>query len=80
MELLNKLETTINQIIENYELKLLEIEEYKEKIVTLEQENQQLISEKTNHNNKVESLLTTLQQVDIEQNLDEQFSNTESTS
>lgn len=80
MELLNKLETTINQIIENYELKLLEIEEYKEKIVTLEQENQQLISEKTNHNNKVENLLTTLQQVDIEQNLDGQFSNTESTS
>ena len=80
MELLNKLETTINQIIESYELKLLEIEEYKEKIVTLEQQNQQLISEKTNHNNKVESLLTTLQQVDIEQNIDEQFSNTESTS
>ena len=46
MHLLTELETKIQQMIENYELKNLELEELKEQIVLLESQNKTLNEEK----------------------------------
>lgn len=58
MDLLNQLEENINTTLESYELLQLEVEELKEKLDTLQKQNQQLVENQSHWESKVKSLLS----------------------